>query len=125
MNDIVTGCSIPILFVRDVTASAAFYREGCGFEIDFLHGDPPSYGAISRGDARLHLRFVRHPNFTDLAAREASLILATIEVSDVEGLFQELTQRGACSPRANAAALGWHGFARPRPRRQRDFLCHV
>lgn len=32
---------IPILFVRDVNASATFFREKLGFEIDFLHGSPP------------------------------------------------------------------------------------
>ena len=47
------------------------------------------------GAACLHLRFVRQPNFTDLAAREPSLILATIEVSDVHALFEDLSQRGA------------------------------
>ena len=33
------------------------------------------------------------PNFAELAAREASLILATIEVSDVQALFEEFKQR--------------------------------
>src|SRR5690349_24809176 len=95
MNEIALRSIVPILFVRDVPASAAFFREKLGFEIDFLHGDPPFYGSVSRGEACLHLRFVHRPNFAELAAREVSLILATIEVSDVQGLFRELEQRGA------------------------------
>jgi uncharacterized glyoxalase superfamily protein PhnB len=84
----------PILFVRDVSASAAFFQEKLGFAIDFLHGAPPFYGSVSRGEICLHLRFVHRPNFAELAAREVSLILASVEVSDVEGLFEEFRERG-------------------------------
>ena len=84
---------VPILFVRDVSASAAFFHEKLGFAIDFLHGTPPFYGSVSRDQARLHLRFVHRPNFAELAAREVSLILATVEVCDVQALFEEFEQR--------------------------------
>jgi catechol 2,3-dioxygenase-like lactoylglutathione lyase family enzyme len=86
--------AVPILFVRDVAAAAAFYQEKLGFQLDFLHGAPPFYGSVSRDRACLHLRFVRRPNFPELAAREASLILATIEVANVKALFQEYEARG-------------------------------
>lgn len=85
----------PILFVRDVARAAEYYRERLGFAADFLHGDPPFYGAVSRGGACLHLRHVAAPNFAELAAREDALILATIGVSDVEALFAEVQARGA------------------------------
>jgi len=94
MGEIALKSIVPILFVRNVSASAAFFREKLGFAIDFLYGEPPFYGSVSRGDACLHLRFVHRPNFAELAAREVSLILATVEVSDVQGLFEELEQRG-------------------------------
>jgi catechol 2,3-dioxygenase-like lactoylglutathione lyase family enzyme len=85
--------SVPILFVRDVAAAASFYETQLGFHVDFLHGKPPFYGSVSRDSACLHLRFVHQTNFTELAAREASLILATIEVTHVKALFQELDAR--------------------------------
>jgi uncharacterized glyoxalase superfamily protein PhnB len=85
----------PILFVRDVTAAAAHYRDRFGFAVDFLHGHPAFYGAVSRDDACLHLRHVHAPNFTALAATEGGLILATIEVTNVKGLFAELETGGA------------------------------
>ena len=91
---IVLKSIVPILFVRDVSASAAFFRDRLAFEIDFLHGTPPFYGSVSRDHVRLHLRFVHRPNFVELAARETSLILATVEVSDVRGLFEEFRERG-------------------------------
>jgi len=86
---------IPILFVRDVTASAAFFWEKLGFATDFLHGSPPFYGAVSRDGVCLHLRFVHNPFFAQGAAQEKSLIVASIEVSNVQGLFEEFKTRRA------------------------------
>ena len=85
--------AIPILFVRDVAAAATFYEMKLGFCIDFLHGKPPFYGSVSRDRACLHLRFVHQTNFGELAAREDSLILATIKVAHVKALFHEYTTR--------------------------------
>ncbi len=85
--------AVPILFVRDVAAAAAFYEVKLGFRIDFLHGKPPFYGSVSRDRSCLHLRFVHQTNFAELATREGSLILATIEVANVKALFQEYEGR--------------------------------
>ena len=85
--------AVPILFVRDVQAAAAFYEGKLAFHIDFLHGEPPFYGSVSRDRARLHLRFVHQTNFAELAAREDSLILAAIQVANVKALFQEYEAR--------------------------------
>lgn len=86
--------AVPILFVRDVAAAAAFYEGKLGFHIDFLHGKPPFYGSVSRDHACLHLRFVHQTNFTELAASEHGLILATITVTNVKALFHEYEARG-------------------------------
>jgi uncharacterized glyoxalase superfamily protein PhnB len=86
--------AVPILFVRDVAAAAAFYQVKLGFRIDFLHGKPPFFGSVSRDSVCLHLRFVQQTNFAELAAREGSLILAMIEVGNVKALFQEYEARG-------------------------------
>jgi uncharacterized glyoxalase superfamily protein PhnB len=94
MSETALKSIVPILFVRDVSASAAFFRDKLGFAIDFLYGTPPFYGSVSRDGVRLHLRFVHQPNFAELAAREVSLILATVEVSDVQRLFEEFKERG-------------------------------
>ena len=85
---------IPILFVRDVKASANFFRNKLGFQIDFLHGLPPFYGAVSRDGVCLHLRFVGRPFFVEMAAQEKSLILASIEVTNVQRLFEEFNAQG-------------------------------
>jgi catechol 2,3-dioxygenase-like lactoylglutathione lyase family enzyme len=40
----------PVLLVHDVAATAAFYRDKLGFNVDFLYGNPPFHGGVSRGD---------------------------------------------------------------------------
>ena len=40
----------PVLPVTDVAASAAFFAQSLGFEIEFLHGSPPSHGRVRSGD---------------------------------------------------------------------------
>ncbi|HET7206257.1 MAG TPA: glyoxalase superfamily protein [Terriglobales bacterium] len=89
---------IPILFVRDVKAGANFFQGKLGFAIDFLHGSPPFYGAVSRDGVCLHLRLVRRPFFAPAAAQEKSLILASIEVANVQRLFEEFKARGVEFP---------------------------
>lgn len=84
----------PILCVRDVKACAAFFQQKLGFKIDFLHGLPPFYGAVSRDGVCLHVRHVQQPYFAQTAAQEKSLIFASIQVSNVQGLFKEFKARG-------------------------------
>ncbi len=43
----------------------------------------------------MHLRCVEQRNFTELTAKEVSLILAIVEVSDVQVLFDESQERGS------------------------------
>lgn len=100
---------VPMLFASDVPAAAAFYRDRLGFAVDFLHGKPPFYGAVSRDGICLHLRLVCTPNFRDLARHEASLILASIEVTDVKALFDECKARGAEIAR-KLARQAWGGM---------------
>jgi len=84
----------PILCVRDVKACAAFFQQKLGFKIDFLHGLPPFYGAVSRDGVCLHMRYVQQPYFAQTSAQEKSLIFASIQVSNVQGLFKEFKARG-------------------------------
>jgi len=101
--------TVPILLVRDVTKAAAFYVDQLGFQIDFLHGNPPFYGSVSRDRACLHLRFVHDSSFAALAAREQSLLLATIEVQHVKALFDEYEQRGVEFPQ-RLVRQAWGGI---------------
>jgi len=84
----------PILLVRDVQTCAAFFQQKLGFDIDFLHGLPPFYGAVSRDGVCLHMRYVQRPFFAQAAVQEKSLICASIEVSNVQALFEEFKAQG-------------------------------
>jgi catechol 2,3-dioxygenase-like lactoylglutathione lyase family enzyme len=86
---------VPIFFVRDITATASWFRDRLGFAIDFFYGTPAFYGSVSRDGARIHLRHVdQPPPFAAFAASEDELILASIEVSDVRALHGEFEGRG-------------------------------
>jgi catechol 2,3-dioxygenase-like lactoylglutathione lyase family enzyme len=108
-NEPTLGGAVPILFVRDVEAAAAFYKVKLGFQIDFLHGKPPFYGSVSRDRACLHLRFVHETSFAELASREGGLILATIEVANVKALFQEYAARSVDCPQ-RLVRQAWGGL---------------
>jgi catechol 2,3-dioxygenase-like lactoylglutathione lyase family enzyme len=84
----------PVLCVGNVRASAAFFRDKLGFTIDFLHGEPPFYGSVSRGGACLHLRFVHEPVFKDGVREAEQLLSAFLNVDNIKGLFLEFKLAG-------------------------------
>jgi catechol 2,3-dioxygenase-like lactoylglutathione lyase family enzyme len=87
--------AIPVLFVADVTRSAEFYRDTLGFTVDFLHGNPAFYGAVSRDGAALHLRFVHDPVIPPEVREEEQLLAAFILVDNIKTLFEEYKSKGA------------------------------
>jgi catechol 2,3-dioxygenase-like lactoylglutathione lyase family enzyme len=91
----VLKAALPVVFVSNVQTSAAFFRDKLGFSIDFLHGDPPFYASVSRGGARLHLRFVHEPVITpEVREREDALLSAFLDVDNIEALFAEYKAAG-------------------------------
>jgi catechol 2,3-dioxygenase-like lactoylglutathione lyase family enzyme len=85
----------PVVFVSNVQTSAAFFRDKLGFSIEFLHGHPPFYASVSRGAARLHLRFVHEPVITpEVREREDGLLSAFLDVDNIQGLFAEYKAAG-------------------------------
>jgi catechol 2,3-dioxygenase-like lactoylglutathione lyase family enzyme len=86
--------AVPLIFVADVQASAEFFRDRLGFSIDFLHGRPAFYGAVSRDGASVHLKFVHQPVFAIGTHDRDGLIMAFIEVENVEALYAEYGAAG-------------------------------
>jgi catechol 2,3-dioxygenase-like lactoylglutathione lyase family enzyme len=84
----------PVLYVRDVTAAAGFWRDRLGFKVDFLHGHPAFYGAVSRDGACLHLKFVHEAVFGAGRVEDEGLIMAYVPVDNVKALFAEFEARG-------------------------------
>lgn len=103
--------AVPVLFVADVSRSAAFYRDKLGFTVDFLHGDPPFYGSVSRGGARLHLKRVHEPVFAAGRIEAEGLIMAFLPVENVTALYSELVAASVTiSQRLTKQAWGGRDF---------------
>lgn len=88
-HDRAVASAKPVLYVADVDASATFYRDRLGFRIDFVHGNPPFYGSVSRDGATLHLKLVHEPVFAAGAAEREGLIMAYVDTPNVRELYTE------------------------------------
>jgi len=76
------------LFVADVKASCDFYTTKLGFRIDFVYGDPPFYGQVTRDHARLALRVVGKPVFVGDVREREHLLSASLTVETTDEIKQ-------------------------------------
>jgi catechol 2,3-dioxygenase-like lactoylglutathione lyase family enzyme len=76
------------LFVRDLKASADFFTTKLGFTIDFVYGDPPFHGQVSRDNARLALRHVDKPVIADDIRQREDLLSASITLDSADEIKQ-------------------------------------
>lgn len=88
--------SAPILLVKNVVASADYYRDQVGFTINGMWGEPPSFCILERDGFCLMLSCVDR----DDAIRPHHKVVDSMWnvyfwVNDVEAIFQELQKRGA------------------------------
>lgn len=84
----------PQLYVRDLVASSTFYSRMLGFSVAFMYGDPPFYGQVVRGGARLNLRQVDVPVFDPRRRDTEQLLAASIALDDASELFREYQAAG-------------------------------
>src|SRR5215471_19065411 len=84
----------PQLFVADIAAARDFYTQKLGFQLAFLHGDPPFYGQVVRDAAHLNLRHVDRPVFDAGLRAKEDLLSATILLDHIEPLFREYQAKG-------------------------------
>ena len=115
------------LFVADITAACDFYTLKLGFTVDFVYGDPPFYGQVSRDHAKLALRLVCETVFAgDVREREqllsAALTVATTD--EIKQLFLTYQDAGV-QLRSNPekGTLGRQDLRRSRSRWQSHSLC--
>jgi catechol 2,3-dioxygenase-like lactoylglutathione lyase family enzyme len=85
VRPILTSIS-PQLFVADIKASCDFFTGKLGFVVDFVYGDPPFYGQVSRDNARLSLRHFDEPVFAEDVRERESLLSATITLDTADGI---------------------------------------
>lgn len=76
------------LYVRDLEASTEFFTTKMGFTIDFVYGDPPFYGQVSRDNAHLALRFMDESFFAQDIREREGLLSASITLASAEEIRQ-------------------------------------
>jgi catechol 2,3-dioxygenase-like lactoylglutathione lyase family enzyme len=76
------------LYVADINASCEFFTAKLGFVVDFVYGEPPFYGQVSRDGARFALRQVDEPVFVGDVREREQLLSAAITVATVEEIKQ-------------------------------------
>jgi catechol 2,3-dioxygenase-like lactoylglutathione lyase family enzyme len=85
------------LYVRDLKASTDFFTTKLGFTIDFVYGDPPFYGQVSRDNARLALRSMDESVFAGDVRQREDLLSASITLGsarEIEQLYLEWQAAG-------------------------------
>ena len=102
----------PQIFVTDVARAVAFYRDRLGFTCEYLYGEPPFYGALARGGARLNLRHVDALPFDVARRAREDLLAATLVVRNAKALFLAY----------EAAGLDFHQRYREQPWGAHDFI---
>ena len=88
--------SAPVLFVRDVRASAEHYRDTMGFGFERFYGDPPSFVILGRDG--LHVMLKNASDHSAIIPRwnvSPNLWDTYFWVDDVEQLYREFQGRGA------------------------------
>jgi len=80
----ITGLAA-VLYVKDMAAALAYYRDKLGFTVQFTWADPPLYVCLCLGDAAIHLN-TRAPVATSIVC---------IFCKGVDALHDELAARGA------------------------------
>ena len=91
----ILGASEPTLFVTDIAVTVSFFETVLGFKTGYLYGEPPFYGMVLRDGARINLRCVTEPVFTDGIRDRRALMAASISVENPKALYLEVKAAGA------------------------------
>lgn len=87
------------LYVRDLQRSIHFFTSKLGFTVDFVYGDPPFYGQVSRDRALLALRYMDESFFAEGIRERENLLSASITLASADEIKQLfLAYQGAGVP---------------------------
>jgi predicted enzyme related to lactoylglutathione lyase len=88
--------SAPILLVKDVVASANYYRDKVGFAYEQFWGEPPCFCILWRDKFNLMLSQVDDPKFIIPHYKVVERMWNVyFWVNDADALYAELKRRGA------------------------------
>ncbi len=103
------------LFVANIKSSCDFYTNQLGFAVEFVYGDPPFYGQVSRDNARLNLRLVCEPVFAGDIRKREHLLSASITVGTADEIKQLFLSY-------QAAGVSFHQALKKEPWGARTFI---
>lgn len=103
------------LYVRDLKASTDFFTAKLGFVVDFIYGDPPFYGQVSRDNARLALRSMDEPVFAAGVREREDILSASITLGSADEISQLFLGY-------QAAAVPMHQPLRDEPWQAKTFI---
>jgi hypothetical protein len=83
----------PILLVKDIEASAAYFRDKVGFNVE-LYNEPPTFGIADRDGIRIMLAKCENPSRPHLRLVD-KMWNAYFWVDNADELYKELIERGA------------------------------
>jgi uncharacterized glyoxalase superfamily protein PhnB len=87
----------PVILVRDIHASVAYWRDKVGFETDQIYGDPPGFAMPKRDSVVVMI--AQAPKGAELPPPNWRVLdksnQAYVWVDDARALYQELQDRGA------------------------------
>lgn len=84
----------PQLVVQDVVATAEYYRDVLGFTIIGSWAEPPVYAMVARDGVEIHFGKSEKAGTSNAAVRSGSFDVY-IWISDIDAIFEELTENGA------------------------------
>jgi catechol 2,3-dioxygenase-like lactoylglutathione lyase family enzyme len=88
--------SAPVLFVRDVHAAAADYRDAMGFSFGKIWGEPPWFVILHRDGMHVMVKQIDdHSHIVPRSTVSAGLWDTYFWVDDVAALYREFVGRGA------------------------------
>ncbi len=86
----------PVLLVRDVQASAGYFRDRLGFSYDRFWGEPPDFCMVRRDGLTVMLsQAPPRASLTPHWQIVGNMWNAYFWVDDARALYQEFTERGA------------------------------
>jgi uncharacterized glyoxalase superfamily protein PhnB len=88
---------VPVFLVDDVGAAAEYYRDVLGFEVEFLYGDDPTYGRVTRDDAIIDFARAEPAGARNSVKAGGSTfgVDAVVVVSDIDDVYIEIQEKGA------------------------------
>ena len=88
---------VPVFLVDEIISTVEYYRDKLGFRVDYVYGDPPNYGSVSRGGAVLHFTKSDPPGRRNGVRRAGpgNGVDAFFVVSEVDALHAQFAENGA------------------------------